>query len=589
MLSGVYFSVQLVFIPHWENIAARKTCPVGHEEFVITDHDLEFYDSVSPIFWGKKYSMPTPILSPDERQRRRISFRNFRSLYRRKCDATGKSIVSMYHKEQPFPVYDNEHWWSDAWEWAQYGIGVDFDRPFFDQYKDLVDRVPRTATMNFQSSNCQYSNPALHSNDCYLVFGCVRNENCLYGHIVWDSHDCMDNLYASRCRQCSECVDCMDCHGVHFSTECVGCTDSYFLHDCQWCSDCFGCTNLRNQSCCFFNEQLTQKQYKEKIQSIDLSQASTLQKGKAWLEKNKRESCVFPELFGVKNENVTWNHIYESNNCWCVFDTQASEDSKYVYTGYGIQNSYDISFTWWMTRFSYDCLTMWGSESCLFCHSVFDSSECILSEFCYGCDSLFGCQWLRKKKHCILNMSYAKNEYEQLAWKLIDHMTSTGEWGEFFPHTLSPFGYNESIAQEYRPLSKTDIESKGWNWYEYPESPFGGRAYIPLPIKEYDETKVWVEMAHKNIDECLQGVLVCDVTKRPYKVVRQELLFCIQHSLPIATRHPDQRHVDRMSLRNPRKLCTRTCDQSQKEIQTTYTPDRPERVLCEKCYYEAIY
>lgn len=69
-------------------------------------------------------------------------------------------------------------------------------------------------------------------------------------------------------------------------------------------------------------------------------------------------------------------------------------------------------------------------------------------------------------------------------------MTSTGEWGEFFPHTLSPFGYNESIAQEYRPLSKTDIESKGWNWYEYPESPFGGRAYIPLPIKEYDETKV---------------------------------------------------------------------------------------------------
>ena len=36
-------------------------------------------------------------------------------------------------------------------------------------------------------------------------------------------------------------------------------------------------------------------------------------------------------------------------------------------------------------------------------------------------------------------------------------MITTGEWGEFFPSSLSPFGYNETVAQEYFPMSREDI------------------------------------------------------------------------------------------------------------------------------------
>jgi hypothetical protein len=49
---------------------------------------LEFYEKVSPIFKGRKYSIPTPQLCPECREQRRISFRNERKLYKRKCDAT---------------------------------------------------------------------------------------------------------------------------------------------------------------------------------------------------------------------------------------------------------------------------------------------------------------------------------------------------------------------------------------------------------------------------------------------------------------------------------------------------------------------
>jgi len=38
-------------------------------------------------------------------------------------------------------------------------------------------------------------------------------------------------------------------------------------------------------------------------------------------------------------------------------------------------------------------------------------------------------------------------------------MRSTGEWGEFFPHELSPFGYNETVAQEYFPLTEEEVKN----------------------------------------------------------------------------------------------------------------------------------
>jgi len=40
-------------------------------------------------------------------------------------------------------------------------------------------------------------------------------------------------------------------------------------------------------------------------------------------------------------------------------------------------------------------------------------------------------------------------------------MIETGEWGEFFHPSLSPFGYNETVAQEYYPLQNVQNVQKG--------------------------------------------------------------------------------------------------------------------------------
>ena len=51
-------------------------------------------------------------------------------------------------------------------------------------------------------------------------------------------------------------------------------------------------------------------------------------------------------------------------------------------------------------------------------------------------------------------------------------MKKTGEWGEFFPSSISPFGYNETVAMEYYPIKNPQrgiIEDN---------------QFIPLPLGE---------------------------------------------------------------------------------------------------------
>ncbi|MBM3251119.1 MAG: hypothetical protein FJZ07_02705, partial [Candidatus Nealsonbacteria bacterium] len=58
-----------------------RTCQNCHSPFVIDVQDFDFY---------QKIKVPPPTWCPECRMVRRMMFRNERSLYKRKCDVTGK-------------------------------------------------------------------------------------------------------------------------------------------------------------------------------------------------------------------------------------------------------------------------------------------------------------------------------------------------------------------------------------------------------------------------------------------------------------------------------------------------------------------
>lgn len=101
-------------------IVEWKICAVSGVDFPIYQSDLNFYNKVSPSFAGQKFHIPTPTLCPEERQRRRLMFRNERKLYKGNCDHSNKAIISIYAPESDVLVYDQKIRWSDARDPLEY-------------------------------------------------------------------------------------------------------------------------------------------------------------------------------------------------------------------------------------------------------------------------------------------------------------------------------------------------------------------------------------------------------------------------------------------------------------------------------------
>ena len=125
-----------------EQILESRFCPHCSAPFDITNIDADFLERLAPTLAGKKISLPFPTHCPECRRIRRYAWRNEKNIYKRVCDATGKSIISLFSPDAPCPVYESDYWYSDRWDAKQYGRDFDFSRSFFEQWYELKKVVP---------------------------------------------------------------------------------------------------------------------------------------------------------------------------------------------------------------------------------------------------------------------------------------------------------------------------------------------------------------------------------------------------------------------------------------------------------------
>ncbi len=557
----------------------QQTCasPWCSQTFEITETDQRFYAETGPVIAGTLHPLPLPDLCPGCRMQRRIAHRNFFHLCHRTCDLTGKRIISMYDESAPFPVYEMHAWWSDQWDALQYGRDVSFDRPFFEQLSELFSSVPRMSIMNTNCENTDFCNFSFQSKNCYLIGGNVGNEDCCYGHIVWQSKDCFDCLYVYRCSWCYECTDCVDCYGLAFSRACDNCSESYFLSECSGCTQCFGCTGLKNKQYHFFNEPLQKEEYERRLAEFDAGSRSLMRAAQAQGEQMVDDRIV-KHLHGVNNENVTGDYLYNCQRVFDSFDAKNCQDCRFLATAESFSDCQDCNYCPAQSERCCECMAVSG-QRIIGCHNVNSCNDMTHCQDCFFCRDCFGCEGLKNKQYCILNKQYSKEEYEALVPKIIERMRQRGEFGSFFPVPLSPFGYNQTMAQEYFPLTREEVKARGWRWVEEVDrsDQYMG-ADTPVPDSVRDAS-----------DDICNTIFRCAVTGKPFKIIPQELEYCRSRNLPLPDRCFDQRHKERMALRNPRKLWNRECLKCGKDIQTTYAPERPEIVYCEECYLASVY
>ncbi len=560
-----------------------KTCTKCQQSFAIRDEDRIFYDQVSPIIGGQKYSIPDPTHCPDCRHQRRLAFRNERNLYWRTCDGTGERILSVFHPDRSIKAYKVDYWYSDAWDPLEHGRDFDFSRPFFEQFKELIYDVPQLSRSVTANENCDYVNQCGWCKDCYLVFEANDNQDCMYGNYISESKDCVDGTMVINSQLCYECVTVIGSYNLNYSIQSGNCSDSWFLLSCRACRDCFGCVNLTNKQYCFFNEQLSKEEYEKRMSQIDLSDRNVIQEYfQKFIEFQKTQPHKY--LKGVKVENSTGNYLVNTQNCFECFDVTNSQDCAYVGYGHNLKKVYDMNvFGASGVEFCYEVHEVGDkinnvlfTEQCWSdCHNILYSKLCLNNSH-----DLFGCVGLKKKSYCILNKQYSKEEYEELVPKIIEHMKKTGEWGEFFPIELSTFAYNETLAQEYFPLEKEAIEKSGWQWRE---------EEIEMP---HVEKKIEAHQVPEKIadvpDDILNWAIVCEVTGKPFRITRKELEFYRKKNLPIPRRHSDQRHLDRLKFRASRKLRDDRCDNCSTDLRTVYSRESGQKIYCERCYFEVL-
>lgn len=558
----------------------QKSCKNCGSVFEVTDDDLVLLKKLTPVIGDISYPFPSPSHCPQCRQARRMATRNERNLYWRICDLTGEKILSLYPPDSPYTIYSERAWWSDDWDAEEYGRTFDFSRPFFEQFSELRRVVPRRAmNQDGTNENCEYTTMGLDNKNCYLTYGCVYAEDVYLSTWTYMAKNCVDCLMSGEGEILYECVDCTGCYHCFFCHDCEKCTDVYLSEDCRNCKNCICCKNLRHKEYHIYNKPVSQEEFEqffEKVKSEGLRQE--------W-ERFLEWRLQFPFCYAHirSSENSTGDYLDQTKNCRNCFDiVKGAEDCAYVqFAGLMCKDLLDCCYLGINAELLYEVANAISGNRSAFLNFCKECSNCLYCDTVRPGKYCFGCSGLKHKEYCVLNKQYSKEEYEELVPKIIEHMKQIGEWGEFFPISLSPFAYNETLAQDYFPLTESVALEKGYRWKEEPDDLSETECILSseeLPSAIADVT-----------DDIVGCAIRCPVTDRLFRIFKQELAFYREHGLSLPRLHPEERHIRRIRLRNKPKFYDRTCDKCGKGISTTYAPERPETVYCEDCYRNLIY
>lgn len=555
-----------------------KACQNCKTDFTIEPEDFQFYERIQ---------VPPPTECPNCRLQRRFSFRNERSLYKRKCDLCGENIIAMHSAEKPYKVYCPSCFYSDKWDPIEYGRDYDFSRPFFEQFRELDIATPQIGLIWENSINSPWVNYELNDKNCYLNFGGHYNEDCAYNQYVLKCKDSFDNYWQMNGQFIYETLLSENCYKTFFSKFCFDCQETFFSFDCRNCSNIIGCSGLRHKKYHIFNQPVSKNEFEKFLNEYLDGSDTKLKELRSRCENFIREQPQ-KATFTEKTVNSTGNNIKESKNCMSCWSSERTEDSKHIMFSLDMKDSMDTTSVWGGNLF-YEFIA--GAEqlsNIKFSVSIVKTGQNIeYSDFLIGCQDCFGCTRLRSKKYCILNKQYDKTDYENLIVKIKKQMNEmpfktkngrTQKYGEFFPRELSHFGYNETVANEYFPETEENAYKMGFNWHpQEHETDYQISDYqIPDNIKDVK-------------DDILDKILKCEASGKAYRIIPMELQFYRRFNLPIPRLAPFERHKKRMRfIADHMKLAQRKCSGCEKLVDSVYNENEFPKIYCEDCYLRNI-
>ena len=555
-----------------------KQCLECNSRFDVLPVEREYYKRIAFRTSRGEYPLLDPQQCPQCRGRQRTAFRNQRSLHKRSCDFCKRNHITLYSPDDPRPVICQQCFFSDRWNVLDYGIDVDKSRSFLDQLAELFLITPRLGVMNQQSENSEYCNYSFSNKNCYLVFSSHYEQDCLYGNCSSRDRNCVDYHWLYNCELCYECLFSADCYRSIYLDHCSGCLDCGFSRDLRSCKNCLFCANLRNAEYCVFNEQLSKEEYLSKKATFELQTYSGLIRARDRYFGKFRQMFPFRAVYQTRCENCEGTNHTNSKNLVACFEADKSEDCIHsTYLG-STFDCVDVNYAGFdRCELCYQAIGITNLSNSICVDSCWHGGNLAYCAYCFSSNNCFGCISLQRGEYCILNKAYDRREYEALVDQIISSMMERKEWGVFFPRSMSPFNYRETVAQNWFPL--TDVAAKAFGYHQRDQvQDYGGKAVDSMP-----ETIDTVD------DSLLSSIWLCNECGKNFRVVSAELSFYRSLQLPMPRNCIDCRQHRRLDLHSPWKLFNRACGRCKSPIQTTFSVEQPEEVICENCFEQVAY
>lgn len=136
----------------------EQICSITGRTFIVSDAEIALRES---------FGVPLPTAHPTERMRELMTWRPQLVLYHYICGLCRKEGLTGYPSITLFPKYCKACYYSDTWERPVQS--VDFSRPFFDQFEELVNKTPRLVlSVTEPVENSDYCNAVTSVKNCYV-------------------------------------------------------------------------------------------------------------------------------------------------------------------------------------------------------------------------------------------------------------------------------------------------------------------------------------------------------------------------------------------------------------------------------------
>jgi len=546
-----------------------KKCEKCDQNFDILADDLPFYE---------KMDLPLPDMCPTCRWKYLLAFWVFGRFRIAKSALSGKTIITVIPESAPFPIYDRAEFVSDAWDPLTYGKDYDSSRPFMEQLVELQSKVPHPHQSGIKNVNSDWTDDVWESKDAYLTRSALHLESVIYGYRVIR---CKNSIDIAMCWDLDRSYDCLYCfksYNLNYSFNSRDCMDSYFLYDCRNCQNCFMSWNLRNQKYCILNQPYSKEEYEEKIKEYNLKSRKEIEKLKEEFWQHIQQDALHRQDYNLQAVQSSGNFLNNDKNCYECYFIEDAQNSRYCFRG-RCKETIDSVGVLDSEKCVLEMQTSWDYNNLCCAHT----NNCRYSsylDFCEECENCFGCVGLRKKKYCILNKQYTKEEYEDLVGKIKADMKNRGEWGKFFPLSSAYCGYNISLANMMFPMSEDEAIKFGAKWEKNNEPKYENIINADTLPDTIDQVG----------DEIVKQRILCPETKLSYNITQQELAFYKEHDIPLPQRHFDWRTLERFKpfsyMVVPQKGVCHFC---KKEVEHYYAPELGfEKVACLECYQKEI-